>query len=113
MAIAGFAWAGETDIAGSKISSDTGATWRPAKLTGEPARFAWRRFEFEFTATKPQSYLILSRATDRQRATCSRRSRNGIHRAISGISTTRSGLKSSEGSRKWFHGFQRLRSACF
>ena len=46
------------------MSIDNGATWQPARLTGEQARFTWRRFEFEFAATKPQSYLILSRATD-------------------------------------------------
>jgi sulfite oxidase len=62
--VGGFAWAGEDDIAKVDISIDNGATWQPARLTGEQARFAWRRFEFEFNAAKPQSYLILSRATD-------------------------------------------------
>jgi DMSO/TMAO reductase YedYZ molybdopterin-dependent catalytic subunit len=60
----GFAWAGENDITKVDVSTDNGATWQPARLTGEKAAFTWRRFEFEFTATKPQSYLILSRATD-------------------------------------------------
>jgi DMSO/TMAO reductase YedYZ molybdopterin-dependent catalytic subunit len=64
VAVAGFAWAGENDITAVDISIDNGATWQPAKLTGEQARFTWRRFEHEFTATKAQSYLILSRATD-------------------------------------------------
>jgi DMSO/TMAO reductase YedYZ molybdopterin-dependent catalytic subunit len=63
-AVAGFAWAGDNDIKGVDISVDNGATWQPARLTGEQARFTWRRFEFEFAATQPQSYLILSRATD-------------------------------------------------
>ena len=62
--IGGFAWAGENDIAKVDVSIDNGATWQPARLTGEQARFTWRRFEFELNATKPQSYLILSRATD-------------------------------------------------
>ncbi|MEO7134869.1 MAG: sulfite oxidase [Vicinamibacterales bacterium] len=62
--IGGFAWAGENDINQVDISVDNGATWQPARLTGEKARFTWRRFEFELAATKPQSYLILSRATD-------------------------------------------------
>lgn len=62
--VGGFAWAGENDINQVDISFDNGATWQPARLTGEKARFTWRRFEFEFNATKPQSYLILSRATD-------------------------------------------------
>jgi len=62
--VAGFAWAGENDIAKVDVSSDNGATWQAARLTGEQARFTWRRFELEFAAAKPQSYLILSRATD-------------------------------------------------
>jgi sulfite oxidase len=62
--VGGFAWAGEDDIKAVDISIDNGATWRPARLTGEQARYAWRRFEFEFNAPRPESYLILSRATD-------------------------------------------------
>jgi sulfite oxidase len=62
--VAGFAWAGENDITKVDISIDNGATWQPAKLTGEQARYSWRRFEFSFNAAKPESVLILSRATD-------------------------------------------------
>ena len=62
--VGGFAWAGEDDIKAVDVSIDNGATWRPARLTGEQARYAWRRFEFEFNAARPESYLILSRATD-------------------------------------------------
>src|SRR5687767_4510834 len=62
--VGGFAWAGEDDIKAVDISIDNGASWRPARLTGEQARYAWRRFEFEFTPPRPESYLILSRATD-------------------------------------------------
>ncbi len=66
VAVAGFAWAGENDIARVDVSSDSGATWQPARLVGEQARYTWRRFEFAFTAPTPGSYLILSRATDSQ-----------------------------------------------
>jgi hypothetical protein len=62
--VAGFAWAGETDIARVDVSVDNGATWQPARLVGERAKYAWRRFEFTFNAVRPESYLILSRATD-------------------------------------------------
>ena len=64
--VAGFAWAGETDISRVEISTDHGASWQPARLVGEQAKYAWRRFEFTFEATRPESYLILSRATDSQ-----------------------------------------------
>jgi DMSO/TMAO reductase YedYZ molybdopterin-dependent catalytic subunit len=62
--VAGFAWAGENDIAGVEVSTDHGETWKPARLVGEQQRYAWRRFEHRFTADRRASYLILSRATD-------------------------------------------------
>jgi sulfite oxidase len=62
--VAGFAWAGEPDIARVDVSFDHGATWQPARLVGERAKYAWRRFEFTFEARRPESYLILSRASD-------------------------------------------------
>ena len=36
--VAGFAWAGETDIARVDISTDHGASWQPARLVGEQAQ---------------------------------------------------------------------------
>ena len=62
--VAGFAWAGENDIAGVEVPTDHGETWKPARLVGEQQRFSWRRFEYRFTADRRASYLILSRATD-------------------------------------------------
>lgn len=62
--VAGFAWAGETDIARVDVSADHGATWQQARLVGERAKYAWRRFEHTFQAAQPGSYLIMSRATD-------------------------------------------------
>jgi DMSO/TMAO reductase YedYZ molybdopterin-dependent catalytic subunit len=62
--VAGFAWAGEHDITRVDVSTDHGETWQAARLVGERAKYAWRRFEYSFQATRPESYLILSRATD-------------------------------------------------
>jgi sulfite oxidase len=62
--VAGHAWAGERDIARVDISTDRGVTWQPARLVGEQAPYAWRRFEFEYQATAPGSHVVLSRATD-------------------------------------------------
>jgi DMSO/TMAO reductase YedYZ molybdopterin-dependent catalytic subunit len=62
--VGGFAWAGEFDIAAVDVSTDGGATWAPARLTGETARYTWRRFAYSFDAAKPESYLIMSRARD-------------------------------------------------
>jgi sulfite oxidase len=64
--VAGFAWAGETDIARVDVSTDHGASWQQARLVGEQAKYTWRRFEYTFDASRPESYLILSRATDAQ-----------------------------------------------
>jgi DMSO/TMAO reductase YedYZ molybdopterin-dependent catalytic subunit len=60
--VGGFAWAGESEIDKVDVSVDNGATWQPARLVGERARYAWRRFEAEFSVPRPQSVLILSRA---------------------------------------------------
>lgn len=62
--VAGFAWAGEVAIAKVDVSIDNGATWQSARLTGENARYTWRRFEAQVTAPRAESYLIMSRATD-------------------------------------------------
>jgi sulfite oxidase len=62
--VAGFAWAGETDIARVDVSTDHGGSWQQARLIGERSKYSWRRFEFAFEARQPESYLILSRATD-------------------------------------------------
>jgi sulfite oxidase len=64
IAVSGFAWAGEADIARVDVSIDHGVTWQPAPLVGEQQPFTWRRFEHRFSADRPASYLILSRATD-------------------------------------------------
>jgi sulfite oxidase len=62
--VAGFAWAGEASIAKVEVSSDNGASWLPARLTGEQARYTWRRFEAHVNAPRPESLLIMARATD-------------------------------------------------
>ena len=62
--VGGFAWAGDRAIAKVDVSVDSGATWQPARLTGQAAKYAWRRFEFTFTATTQDTHTILSRATD-------------------------------------------------
>lgn len=62
--VAGFAWAGELDIVSVDVSIDNGATWRPARLTGELVDYAWRRFEIAVELPKQETLTILSRASD-------------------------------------------------
>jgi DMSO/TMAO reductase YedYZ molybdopterin-dependent catalytic subunit len=62
--VAGFAWAGDASIARVDVSTDNGASWQPAKLVGDNARWTWRRFEAQVNATRAESCLIMARATD-------------------------------------------------
>lgn len=59
----GAAWAGEAEIARVEISTDGGASWNPARLGKDQARYAWRLWSHDW---KPASgdYTIMSRATD-------------------------------------------------
>ncbi len=64
--IGGAAWAGEADITKVEISTDSGATWSPAQLAGEHAKYAWRLWSYSWEPAKSGNYTILSRATDTQ-----------------------------------------------
>ena len=52
VAVAGFAWAGEADIARVDISVDTARPGSRRALVGEQQRYSWRRFEFAFAAKR-------------------------------------------------------------
>ena len=58
LAIAGFAWAGEADIARVDVSTDGGATWTRARLTGPALAYTWRRFECDVELKNAGSYTI-------------------------------------------------------
>jgi DMSO/TMAO reductase YedYZ molybdopterin-dependent catalytic subunit len=62
--IQGVAWAGEANIVHVEVSTDSGATWAPAHLGSEHARYAWRLWDYVWTASKAGEYTIMSRATD-------------------------------------------------
>jgi DMSO/TMAO reductase YedYZ molybdopterin-dependent catalytic subunit len=64
--IHGVAWAGEADIVRVEVSTDAGATWKPAELGKEHERYAWRLWSFPWKPSKSDHYVILSRATDSQ-----------------------------------------------
>ena len=51
-----------------EISTDAGASWTPAKLTGPVHKYAWRRFEQQVTL-REGVHTILSRATDERGVT--------------------------------------------
>ncbi len=64
--IRGAAWAGEASIAKVEISTDSGATWCPARLAAEHVKYAWCLWSYAWDAAKSGDYTILSRATDTQ-----------------------------------------------
>jgi sulfite oxidase len=64
--IQGVAWAGEADVARVEISTDTGATWRPAQLGHEQSKYAWRLWTYAWKAPKAGDYTFMARATDTQ-----------------------------------------------
>jgi DMSO/TMAO reductase YedYZ molybdopterin-dependent catalytic subunit len=64
--IQGIAWAGEADIARVEVSTDSGATWKPAQLSHEQAKYAWRLWAYAWKAPKAGDYTLMARATDSQ-----------------------------------------------
>jgi len=59
----GFAWSGYGGITRVDVSTDDGATWHEAEVTGSAGRLSWVRFEFTWKAKAGETRL-LSRAYD-------------------------------------------------
>jgi DMSO/TMAO reductase YedYZ molybdopterin-dependent catalytic subunit len=62
--IAGFAWAGDEEVARVEVSTDDGRTWTEARLGDERAPYAWRAFEYVWQQPQPGARVVASRATD-------------------------------------------------
>src|SRR5207237_8828928 len=62
----GAAWAGEAEITHVEVSTDSGATWNPAQLGKEQARYAWRLWSYAWKPAKSGDFVVISRATDSQ-----------------------------------------------
>jgi DMSO/TMAO reductase YedYZ molybdopterin-dependent catalytic subunit len=60
----GIAWAGEERIAKVEISTDSGVSWQPARLSEHDLPFTWRLWNMEWHPPQPGYYTVLSRATD-------------------------------------------------
>lgn len=60
----GMAWAGEEHITKVDVSTDGGATWTAAELTGPSAPFTWRLWTLNWLPPQPGYYTVLSRAAD-------------------------------------------------
>jgi hypothetical protein len=57
------AWSNGAAIAKVEISVDAGKNWKPAKLTGTPTKYGFRKWNFVWHAAEGPHTLI-SRATD-------------------------------------------------
>jgi sulfite oxidase len=62
--ITGAAWAGESPVSHVDVSTDSGRTWRPAKMGADRARYAWRLWEASWTPPGEGSYVLMAKATD-------------------------------------------------
>jgi DMSO/TMAO reductase YedYZ molybdopterin-dependent catalytic subunit len=63
--IYGAAWTGEGQVAKVEVSTDGGKQWSAARLLGEPAQYAWRFWEHQWsTPGKGGRPILMARATD-------------------------------------------------
>ena len=62
--ILGVAYAGEADVERVEVSTDGGATWRPAEFIGPHEPYAWRQWQSLWEARERGSYTLMSRAVD-------------------------------------------------
>lgn len=60
----GLAWSGEAPVERVEVSVDGGQRWQTAEWTSAPERYAWRRWEYVWTATAPGPATLLCRAVD-------------------------------------------------
>ena len=61
--IRGYAYSPHSPIAHVAWSQDGGGTWQDARFIDPPIRYAWRRFEFEWTP-EPGEQTLITKATD-------------------------------------------------
>ncbi len=64
IAVLGAAFGGGAEIARVEISVDGGRTWAPAELIGPNEPFAWRQWQYLWTADNKGEHRLMSRATD-------------------------------------------------
>ena len=63
-AIRGHAWAGDKRVESVEVSTDFGASWQKADLTGASNRLAWQRFKATIKLAQSGYYEVWARASD-------------------------------------------------
>jgi len=67
--VRGIAWDGGYGINSVEVSTDGGKSWRPATLGEDLGRYSFRPWSLRFTPSKPGSYAVMAKATNRIGAT--------------------------------------------
>ncbi|TDC73970.1 sulfite oxidase [Streptomyces hainanensis] len=62
--LTGRSWSGAGGVRAVDVSTDGGASWRPARLHDAPRRDGWVRWSTEWTPAAPGRAELLARATD-------------------------------------------------
>ncbi|HET7909390.1 MAG TPA: sulfite oxidase [Nitrospira sp.] len=62
--IQGVAWAGEAKVVKVELSMDEGQTWQTAQFMADHQSYAWRQWQFLWTAKDAGTVTIVCRATD-------------------------------------------------
>jgi DMSO/TMAO reductase YedYZ molybdopterin-dependent catalytic subunit len=62
----GVAWAGEETVGRVQVSTDGGATWHDATLSGPQAGYSWTLWEYLWEAGSPGEHAIMARAVSSQ-----------------------------------------------
>jgi DMSO/TMAO reductase YedYZ molybdopterin-dependent catalytic subunit len=76
--IEGWAW-GAWPVSAVDVSTDGGATWRPARVTPRGKDHQWQAFTYTWDASVPGRYALHARATDERGRMQPAAGRNRIH----------------------------------
>ena len=61
--VRGIAWDGGSGIAKVEVSTDTGASWQPAKLGKDLGRYSFREFSLSVPSRESGAHVVMARAT--------------------------------------------------
>lgn len=67
--VKGIAWDAGYGLQGVDVSTDGGASWRPAQLAKDLGRFSWRQWAYAFKADRKGVHTVMARASNRIGAT--------------------------------------------
>jgi len=62
--LTGRSWSGAAPIRVVEVSTDGGATWRPAEIFRRGLREAWTQWRFTWVRPAPGQHTLMARATD-------------------------------------------------